>query len=59
MLFAGSTEKTSFADLHRMASISRRKNKGPSAEVTKYPTDSFGIPANRAYITFHDAKGDN
>jgi phenylpyruvate tautomerase len=57
MLFAGSAEKTAFVDLHSIGSISRQKNKGTSADVTKYLSDNFGIPANRIYITFHNAEG--
>jgi phenylpyruvate tautomerase PptA (4-oxalocrotonate tautomerase family) len=39
-LFAGTAEKTAFVDLHSIGSISRQKNKGTSADVTKYLTDS-------------------
>jgi phenylpyruvate tautomerase PptA (4-oxalocrotonate tautomerase family) len=57
--FGGSSAPTVFLEFRIMGCISGPANKKTSAGLTKYFTDTFGVPADRIYISFKDIPAEN
>jgi phenylpyruvate tautomerase PptA (4-oxalocrotonate tautomerase family) len=57
--FGGSSAPTVFLDFRIIGGISGPANKKTSAGLTKYFTDTFGVPGDRIYISFQDIAGEN
>jgi phenylpyruvate tautomerase len=58
ILFGGAPGNSVFLDLRSIGSISRAQNKKTSASLTKY-FERFDVPADRIYISFQNAAGEN
>lgn len=59
MSFGGTNDPCVFMDLRSIGCIDRKSNKKYSAALSKYWSDTHKIPADRCYISFQNAPGEN
>lgn len=59
MSFGGTAAPCVFMDLRSIGQIDRAKNKKHSAALTQWVADNWKVEADRVYISFANAAGEN
>jgi phenylpyruvate tautomerase len=57
MTFAGTTEPTCYIEIKSVGSMSPAQTKAMSQDFCQVISEKLGVPINRVYIEFADAKG--
>ncbi|MBD2461032.1 hypothetical protein H6G89_08245 [Oscillatoria sp. FACHB-1407] len=57
MTFGGTTEPTCYIEIKSVGTMSGTQTKAMSQDFSQIVTATLGVPANRTYIEFADAKG--
>jgi phenylpyruvate tautomerase len=57
MTFGGTTEPVCYIEVKSVGTMSPAQTQGMSADFCQVIAEKLGVPANRTYIEFADAKG--